>query len=390
MTGLAWGRSASARWSVGATMAALVVMAALLGGCLFGADDSASADDRALQNDRDLVGACSSPRTYFPQADAYTGNAPHPIMAFSTSDTGSVNEVQTLSWSSNRPQQWLAVDPPRYQLVACLGKAEADEFLQNCSFDSGTVPLHRGRYQVTVFEARTGKEVAREQMRGAGLDGSNRTCPSIVWLNSSRPMLYTEPDLAEFHSVLGKYVDRTMGADASPTAPQPPRPVTDLSGLCGKVGPALPDAIKSVPLKDTESPGPHQTCVWEPRGADRLRLRMRAEAHAGYGAPGSGSVENARKNYDISTETMGQYALAPGLEPVPGLGDLATVAHQDGSLRVGTGSNVQIYPGTDAHLIVLVRNVTIDISWSGANLGYETAKAEVIALAHQVIAQLPR
>ncbi|MEV0711545.1 hypothetical protein [Nocardia aurea] len=383
-----WGGSVPGGRMIGALITSVVVAAGLLGGCSSSSTDPVSADERPLATNRDLAGACANPRTYFPRADAYAGEAPHPITAFRTGFLDSAEEVSSTKWSSNRPQQWLAVDTPRYQLVACLGKAESDGYLRDCAFESGAVPLHRGRYEVTVYEVKTGKEIGRERMRGTGLDGSGDRCPFMVWLD--RKMLFTEPDLAEFQRALGKYVDAPLQPEASSTVSAVPRPVTDLSGLCGKLGSALPAAIGSIPLKDSGSQATSQNCVWEGRGADRLFLRVAAQAHPGRSGSTSNSQDLARQIYDISKTTMERFALAPGLEPVPGLGDQATVAHTDGSLLVGTGSNRRTYPGTKASLIVLARNVTLDIGWSGANLDYETAKPEVIALAREVIAQFPR
>ncbi|MFC9897306.1 hypothetical protein ACFVMC_26765 [Nocardia sp. NPDC127579] len=348
------------------------------------------ADTRELAHNGDLRGACEPKRSYFPRAAAYAGAGPHPIVAFVTTDLGSVNEVATSYWDSNRPLQWGRVEPARTQIVACLGRAGKGEFVTSCSFDDGkSVPLHRGRYDVTVYEAATGKELGTEQMQGAV--GAGARCPLLTWLSAEDPVLYTEPDFDQFRSVLGKYVDRSL-AVAAPTSTAPAL-VADISGLCTALAADIPAQARSLPTRHTNSGGSDQSCTWGSDSYDRdnpappPRLRVNVTAHAGTGSATSGT-ETAGRRYESDHEFMAQNGT---VRPVAGLGDRAALENSADDLVVGVGSGARRYPGLGTRLITLTRNVTIDISWSGpaAEFPAERTEAEVTDLAHRVIARLP-
>ncbi|UGT61796.1 hypothetical protein [Nocardia asteroides] len=169
-------------------------------------------DYRLITDEDDFTDGCGDPRKYFPHAAAFAGPAPHPIIAFrndgiDATGPGYPRQVQTSRWPASRPAQWMAAGPADYQLIACLGRAEAGDYLQDCVFSSGRLPLHRGRYHVTVYEAKTGKEVGKETMNGAVISDDPDPCPVFVWYRGAPPALFTEPTLDEFRSVLGEYVD---------------------------------------------------------------------------------------------------------------------------------------------------------------------------------------
>lgn len=372
-------------------LVALVVLGLSVAGCDALPGASPQADNRELGSNNDLSGACESKRSYFPKAAAYSGDGPHPIVAFVTTDLGSVNEVATSYWDSNRPMQWGRIEPDRYQLVACLGQASKGDFVTTCTFNDGKkVPLHRGRYDVTVYEAATGKEVGTEQMQGSA--GTGRQCPMLTWISEDDPVLYTEPDYDQFRSVLGKYVDRSLAAAPGPT-PTAPAQVTDISGLCTALAADLPAQAKTLPTRHSDSTGSDQSCTWGSDSYDRSnpapppRLRVSVTAHSGYGSTTSGA-DKAKRRYESDHRFMAQDGV---VQPVAGLGDEAALENSPDDLVVGAGPGARRYPGLGTKLIVRTRNVTIDISWSGpaAEFPAERTQAEVTELARRVIARLP-
>ncbi|MFF2807911.1 hypothetical protein ACFVT2_12075 [Streptomyces sp. NPDC058000] len=162
------------------------------------------ANDKALSRVSDFETGCGAgiARKYFPQAADHTGAGPHPIAMFSISESGSSRQVFPTSgtadyWSGN------TLDPHRVQLIACLDSPDEGEFLTDCKFTTDTIKLYRGVYDVTVYEARTGKQVGSEQLRGSG----KPNCPGMVYLKRGTDKLHTEPEFADYQAVLRKYVD---------------------------------------------------------------------------------------------------------------------------------------------------------------------------------------
>ncbi|MGG2464539.1 hypothetical protein ACO0M4_33075 [Streptomyces sp. RGM 3693] len=162
------------------------------------------ANDKALSRVSDFETGCGDgiARKYFPQAADHTGAGPHPIAMFTISESGSSQQVFPTSgtadyWSGN------TLDPHRVQLIACLDSPDEGEFLTDCKFTTDSIKLYRGVYDVTVYEARTGKEVGSEQLRGSG----KPNCPGMVYLKRGTDKLHTEPEFADYQAVLRKYVD---------------------------------------------------------------------------------------------------------------------------------------------------------------------------------------
>ncbi|MFD6463833.1 hypothetical protein ACFWFG_38265, partial [Streptomyces roseolus] len=287
---------------------ALMILGALITGCVSMPRSGPQPDDRALTRNSDLSGACEKKRTYFPKAAAYAGSAPHPIIAFSTSELGSVLEVSTSYWDSDRPLEWGRVEADHYQLVACLGKAAKGDFVTTCTFDNGSeVPLHRGRYDVAVYEAATGKKLGTEQMQGSA--GSSHQCPFFTMVSKRNPILYTEPDYDQFRAVLGKYVDSPANAvPATTSAAAKPKLVTDITGLCDALAADIPEQARSLPIRRTGSGNSLQSCTWGSESYDRNnpapppRLRVTVTAH---GDPGSATsaVGTAKKQYETAYQS---------------------------------------------------------------------------------------
>ncbi|WP_411122447.1 hypothetical protein [Streptomyces sp. x-19] len=162
------------------------------------------ANDKALSRVSDLDTGCGSgiARKYFPQTAEHTGAGPHPVAMFTISESGSSHPASPTSgtadyWSGN------GLDPHRVQLIACLDAPDEGEFLTDCKFTTDTIKLYRGVYDVTVYEARTGKKIGSEKLLGS----RQPNCPGMVYLKRGTDQLHTEPEFADYQSVLRKYVD---------------------------------------------------------------------------------------------------------------------------------------------------------------------------------------
>ena len=147
---------------------------------------------------RDL---CNSQQKFYPDAAAFTGPAPHPIMVFAATDSVGLDEVRV---EYSAPEQWRPTNAADVQLVACLDDVDDGPFITDCKFTDGTLPLYQGRYHGAVFEAHTGKKVGP-----VSVDGVNAPkCPGSALTRGDNPKIYSEPDLAALRSALGDKVDR--------------------------------------------------------------------------------------------------------------------------------------------------------------------------------------
>ncbi|GAA2666462.1 hypothetical protein [Streptomyces lunalinharesii] len=162
------------------------------------------ANDKAIHRVSDLEMGCGSglARKYFPETAEHTGAGPHPVAMFTVSESGSPQQVFPTSgtadyWSGN------GLDPHRVQLIACLDSPDEGEFLTDCKFTSDSIKLYRGVYDVTVYEARTGKKLGSEHLLGS----RQPNCPGLVYLKRGTDQLHTQPEFADYQSVLRKYVD---------------------------------------------------------------------------------------------------------------------------------------------------------------------------------------
>ena len=148
---------------------------------------------------------CEPPRRYFPTAAAHTGGGPHPMRVFQRANGTVQTKLVDADLRQPVPEQWRPRDPRQVQLVACLDEPADGPVVGECRFTARTIPLHRGLYQVTVYEARTGVRVAEAELTGS----TEQRCPSVtLWREGESPRVHTSPDLAEYQRVLGRHVDR--------------------------------------------------------------------------------------------------------------------------------------------------------------------------------------
>ncbi|MFI9045719.1 hypothetical protein [Streptomyces sp. NPDC053427] len=184
--------------------ATAVVMVAAVGYGAYWVMFEPKASDKALSRVSDFESGCGDgmARKYFPQAAAHTGADPHPIAMFTLSESGSPRLAFPASGTADH---WsgIKLDPRRVQLIACLDSPDEGEFLTDCKFTTDTIKLYRGVYDVTVYEARTGKEVGSERLQGT----TKPDCPGLVYLKKNTDVLHTEPEFADYQAVLRKYVD---------------------------------------------------------------------------------------------------------------------------------------------------------------------------------------
>ncbi|HEY4028521.1 MAG TPA: hypothetical protein VGO86_18995 [Candidatus Dormibacteraeota bacterium] len=132
---------------------------------------------------RDLSDACGGRRVAFTAAAAHAGRV-HPMVIF---DTGS------LFTYAGMPAELQSDDPARVQLIACVqqdGGSDAAPVVNTCHYVPGgglvtvpsvpapvslDLPMQRGEYTFSVYEARTGRQVG--QVRIAGTETS---CPEQI------------------------------------------------------------------------------------------------------------------------------------------------------------------------------------------------------------------
>lgn len=155
-----------------------------------------------------LEEACEDPGRAYPDAAPHGGGPPHPIAVF-----------PELDHEYDESQPWLPDDPSDVQLVACLervGRASPSETVVTgagapleCEYGapgiqvpgSGRpVPLVTARYRLTLYELRTGREVATEE-----LDGDHHDCPGSILEDDTE--VYSTVDLDQLDALLSPYVE---------------------------------------------------------------------------------------------------------------------------------------------------------------------------------------
>ncbi|MQA62787.1 MAG: hypothetical protein GEU86_15140 [Actinophytocola sp.] len=125
---------------------------------------------------KDLSALCDDEPRFYSNTAAYTRTGPSPIVVFEPVGPNFHPVFLTeTELTKAKPEIWQPdkARPQDVQLVACVSKPDEGEKVGSCTFTSNTFDLHRGEYEVTVYEARTGKEVAELEVRGKDSGG----CP---------------------------------------------------------------------------------------------------------------------------------------------------------------------------------------------------------------------
>ncbi len=159
----------------------------------------------------DLAALCDEqdPK-FFPDNAAYAGQGQHIIATFqrSTMPTAMLLPIAT-SGDAEVPKAWLPDTdrPEQVALVACVDEPDEGERVGVCSFDSPpvTFDLYRGHYDVTVYEAKTGREVTSvDEVRGEDQGG----CPPLTsYREGESPEFYTNVDTTALRAALAPFVD---------------------------------------------------------------------------------------------------------------------------------------------------------------------------------------
>ena len=167
---------------------------------------------------------------------------------------------------------------------------------------------------------------------------------------------------------------------STPTAAPEPRLISDLSGFCQRLGPALPEAARSLPLDDQHSSPVYQSCEWgraqDPFNSPVPPLTVVAKAHLQYDADGNPDLNAVTEALDKANEARN--ITDPGAanadpQPVPGLGEWAVAYEFEGRTNVK----------------VVTRNVTMAVEWNIPGSSPAAARDDAVAVARAAVAQLP-
>src|SRR5262245_20941119 len=153
--------------------------------------------------------------------------------------------------------------------------------------------------------------------------------------------------VVEFVTTQRHQPDR-RGSAAHRTGSSPrPRLVRDLTGLCPRLIPAIPEQARSARFDDSDWHTGGKICMWTSVRGSAPHLTVIAQPHLGRGTADNADLNAANEAFEARVQNLGGRS-----QPVHGLGDRAVAAESDG--------------GT--HLVVLTRNVTIAVKWSALAL----------------------
>ncbi|HEY8454681.1 MAG TPA: hypothetical protein VIL34_03740 [Actinopolymorphaceae bacterium] len=157
--------------------------------------------------------ACGWPRRYFPDAAEYSGPGPHPLQVVIEEHAG--RQTYYTEYALEPSGSWRAVpsylnnpDETRHELVACLHHTGVGPLVKTCQLRgyATDVPVHRATYDITVYEAKTGREVGRAMIEGARLARCPKTPHHAALQDDVR--VYTKPDLTQIHNALSHFILR--------------------------------------------------------------------------------------------------------------------------------------------------------------------------------------
>lgn len=167
---------------------------------------------------------CEKPRA-FSQAAPRSAKAPRPVFV---SDHWPARDDPTKLSAVDRPV-WAPTDPATVQLVACVAHVGPGEFVKRCDYKptgqdlSGrpatgkhfpfSITLYKGRYRVTVYEARSGRPVGTVEVQGEefrepdanGVVGDPCAPTATDWSQGSRKE-EGDPTVAQLRTALIPYV----------------------------------------------------------------------------------------------------------------------------------------------------------------------------------------
>lgn len=181
----------------------LAVVVALIGGGVTWLVSSLNAPrHQSAASISDLQDLCGG--RPIPQAPAYVpGSGPHPIAVFANDrdGEGGFGTQVTFTGSSADTGQFNPRNPGSVQLVACTDRVDDGPQVSTCTFRDTSGPMHKATLEITVFEARTAKQV-REPVRVVGEDTK---CPTFVSYRGSKPTVYSAPSVSQFTTSLAPF-----------------------------------------------------------------------------------------------------------------------------------------------------------------------------------------
>ncbi|MFY4722817.1 hypothetical protein [Streptomyces sp. LaBMicrA B280] len=161
----------------------------------------------------DLQAYCAKggPRTLLTGQPAYRGKGPHPVLLATTSPTPlSVNETPLPSpgeTATAPAHDTYHPDPAKAQLVACVVNTGKGKPVTTCRYaDDYVRSFRQGRYDVTVYEARTGRRLGTTRVLG----DDRFQCLAQETFLQAEPKSKTEwldPSLPAFRKALAPWVD---------------------------------------------------------------------------------------------------------------------------------------------------------------------------------------
>ncbi|KJK43831.1 hypothetical protein UK23_31535 [Lentzea aerocolonigenes] len=145
-------------------------------------------------HDEDLLRTCT------------TGEAHSKAAALSTGEPATRTFADTTGVYAHRPalDQLPVADPAQVQLVACLRRTGSGAELNTCNYGnasrvvSARTTLHQGSWELTVYEARTGRRIVVRELAGT----TDSTCPGSTILRGGEAADYTEPAHADIRAAI--------------------------------------------------------------------------------------------------------------------------------------------------------------------------------------------
>jgi hypothetical protein len=197
----------------GTRFAAVLVAAVGLSVCTISAcGEPTDPSDEAITPDTHFATLCAKPGTHYRRAPAYQGPGPHPIEIFEAEPNDYSDPVYGDVFEFGGDGVWDA-PPMKTQLIACWKRTSETPTQTVCQYDYGrTRPLYQATYSVTVYEARTGRQVGPP----ARVSGSTVRCPGDAMVDHGREhVVYNLPDSRDYTDALSAYVN---GRAVVPTA----------------------------------------------------------------------------------------------------------------------------------------------------------------------------
>lgn len=189
---------------VGCFVVLAVVIALVGGGVVWLVDALHAPRHQSAASISDLQDLCSG--RPIPQAPAYVpGSGPHPIAVFANDRdnvSGSGGSQFTFAGRDADRQLFNPSNAGSVQLVACTDRVDDGPRVSTCTFRDTSGPMHKATLEITVYEARTAKQV-REPVKVVGEDTK---CPSFVAFRGKEPVVFSTPSASQFTSALKPFV----------------------------------------------------------------------------------------------------------------------------------------------------------------------------------------